>query len=333
MSTIEDFEGPITELEAQIERVERLTREQGIDRSAEIDALKAEVRRLLTEIYARPTGWDEVRIARSQKRPFSLDFIRLIFDDFTELHGDRLAGDDGAVVAGTARLGEQWVTVVGHQKGRDAQERHRRNFGYARPEGYRKALRVMRLAEKFRRPVVCLVDTPGADCSVGSEERGISEAIARNIHEMFLLRVPILVAVTGEGGSGGALGIGVGDRILMLEHAVYSVIAPEGCAAILWKDPKRGADAAEALRLTARHAREFGVVDEVVPEPLGSASRDFDTVSRALKEALVRHLGELQALDEQALLEVRYARFRTLARFVDRCRESAGQPAVSHPAA
>ncbi len=317
MSTIEDFEGPIAELESQIERVERLTREQGLDRGEEITALKSEVSRLLHEIYANPTGWDRTRIARNPKRPFSMDFVRLMCDGFTELHGDRLVGDDGAVIGGPALLGGRWITVIGHQKGRDAQERHKRNFGYARPEGYRKALRLMRLSEKFRRPILCLVDTPGADCSVGSEERGISEAIARNLHEMFLLKVPIIVAITGEGGSGGALGIGVGDRVLMLEHAVYSVIAPEGCAAILWRDPKRGADAAEALKLTARHGQEFGVVDEVIPEPLGGASRDYDATARALKDAILRHLAELDSMDEQALLDSRYARFRRLARFVE----------------
>jgi acetyl-CoA carboxylase carboxyl transferase subunit alpha len=314
---IEDFEGPIAELEAQIERVKHMTREQGMDRSAEVAELEKEVQRLLREIYANPTGWEKTRIARNPKRPFTLDFIRLMFQEFTELHGDRLFSEDGAIVGGVARLGDRWVTVVGHQKGRDAQERHKRNFGYARPEGYRKALRLMRLSEKFGRPVICLVDTPGADCSVGSEERGISEAIARNIHDMFLLRVPILVAITGEGGSGGALGIGVGDRVLMLEHATYSVIAPEGCAAILWKDAKRGPEAAEALRLTAQHARQFGVVDEIVPEPLGGAHRDDVTAARRLREALERHLDEVLAQDERTRLEARYRRFRRLGQCLD----------------
>lgn len=315
--SIEDFERPLGELEAQIERLKRMTRDQGIDRSREIHELEGQVQRLLGQLYADPSPWDNVRMARNPKRPFTLDFIRLMFRDFTELHGDRLYADDGAMIGGVAQLGDRWVTVLGQQKGRDAQERHRRNFGYARPEGYRKALRLMRLSEKFGRPIITLVDTPAADPSVGSEERGISEAIARNIREMFLLRVPVIVVITGEGGSGGALGIGVGDRVLMLEHAIYTVIPPEGCAAIIWKDAQRGAEAAEALHLTARHALSLGAVDEVVPEPLGGAHRDFDETARSLREALERSLGELTALDERSLLDGRYQRFRKLGRFVD----------------
>jgi acetyl-CoA carboxylase carboxyl transferase subunit alpha len=314
--SIEDFEQPIAELEAQIERLRRMTREQGIDRDTEIETLEGEVQRLLGEVYASPTPWDRTRIARNPKRPYTQEFTRLMFQDFTELHGDRLAADDGAIIGGIARFGEQWVTVIGHQKGRDAGERHKRNFGYARPEGYRKALRLMRLSEKFRRPIVCLIDTPGADPSVPSEEHGISEAIARNIRDMFLLRVPILVAITGEGGSGGALGIGVGDRVLMLEHSIYSVIAPEGCAAILWKDARRGAEAAEALRVTAADALRLGAVDEIVPEPLGGAHRDADATARALRDALERHLTELSALDINTLLEWRYGRFRKLGEYL-----------------
>src|SRR5207237_9547325 len=214
--------------------------------------------RLMDQIYSSLSPWDRVLIARHPDRPYALDYIRLIFDEFAELHGDRLFGDDPAIVGGIARLGEQWFTVVGHQKGRDIHERNLRNFGMARPEGYRKALRLMKLAELCRRPIVCFVDTPAADPTVPSEERGISEAIARNMREMFTLRVPILVILSGEGGSGGALGLGVGDRVLMLEHAVYSVIPPQGCAAILWKDPAKAADrapeAASALKLTAENA-------------------------------------------------------------------------------
>jgi acetyl-CoA carboxylase carboxyl transferase subunit alpha len=315
--SIEDFERPIGELEAQIERVKRLTREQGVNRSSEIAALEAEVQRLLAEVYMNPSAWDRTRIARNPKRPFTLDFVRQMFEDFTELHGDRLFGDDGALVTGIARMDGQWITVIGHQKGRDAQERNKRNFGYARPEGYRKALRVMRLSEKFKRPILCLVDTPGADPSVPSEERGISEAIARNLREMFLIRVPIVVAITGEGGSGGALGIGVGDRVLMLEHAIYSVIAPEGCAAILWRDAKRGPEAAEALQLTAQHALRLGAVDEIVPEPLGGAHRDADAASRSLRAALERQLNDLCVLEPERLLQARYERFRKLGQFME----------------
>jgi acetyl-CoA carboxylase carboxyl transferase subunit alpha len=316
-SSLEEFERPILELEAQIERLKRLTREQGLDRSAEIADLETQVARVLGELYTNLSAWDKTAIARNPRRPFTLDFIRLMLSDFTELHGDRLSADDGAMVGGVARLGERWVMVIGQQKGRDAQERHRRNFGMAKPEGYRKALRLMRLAEKFGRPILCLVDTPAADPSVPSEERGISEAIAQNIREMFLLKVPILVAITGEGGSGGALGIGVGDRILMLEHAVYSVIPPEGCAAIIWKDASRGADAAEALRITARDALASGVIDEIVPEPLGAAQRDYDAAARSLREALERHLSELEELPPDRLLAQRYERFRRLGVFAE----------------
>lgn len=314
--SFDDFERAITELKAQIDRVKRLTVEQGIDRSDDIVALEAQVQRLMQDFYGNPTPWDKTLIARNAKRPYTLDFIRLMFRDFMELHGDRLAADDGAMIGGIAKLGEQWVTVVGHQKGRDAQERHKRNFGYAKPEGYRKAMRLMRLSEKFGRPIICLIDTPGADPSVPSEEHGISEAIARNIRDMFLLKVPIIVAITGEGGSGGALGIGVGDRILMLEHSIYSVIAPEGCAAIIWKDAKRGAEAAEALRLTAQHAREFDAIDEIVPEPLGGAHWDWDEAARGLRESLERNLSELSGLDTATLLQQRYERFRKLGRYL-----------------
>ncbi len=314
-ASIAEIERLIAELEEQIELVKRRTREQGEDRNDAIQALEGQLTRLLEQTYANPTGWDRTRLARNPKRPFTLDYIRLIFSDFLELHGDRLRADDGAIVGGIARLNEQWVTVIGHQKGRDAAERHQRNFGYARPEGYRKALRLMRLSEKFHRPIVCLVDTPGADCSVGSEENGISESIARNLHEMFLLRVPVIVVIAGEGGSGGALGIGVGDRVLMLENAIYSVIAPEGCAAIVWRDARRGEEAAEKLGLTAHNAHRFGIVDEVVQEPLGGAHRDHDQAARTLKTALERHVSELQALDTDTLLEQRYARFRRLGVF------------------
>jgi acetyl-CoA carboxylase carboxyl transferase subunit alpha len=317
VGSFDDFEKAISDLEAQVERVKRLTREQGVDRGPEIAQLEAQVRRLLHEFYAHPSAWDRTRIARHPRRPFMLDFARLAFEGFTELHGDRGFADDGAMIGGIAQLQGQWVTVIGQQKGRDAQERFKRNFGYAKPEGYRKALRLIRLSEKFNRPVICLIDTPAADPSVSSEERGISEAIARNIREMFLIRVPIICAITGEGGSGGALGIGVGDRVLMLEHSIYSVIPPEGCAAILWKDAERAVDAAEALKLTAQHALEVGAVDEVLPEPLGGAHRDLDGTAKSLQEALVRHLREVQALSVPDRLEARYQRFRRMARFIE----------------
>lgn len=315
MATIEEFEKAIAELEGQIEKLKRLTREQNIDRAGDIAELEEQVRRLLSDFYTNPSGWMKTRIARNPKRPYTLDFIRMIFQDFQELHGDRLSADDGAMIGGVARLEDDWVVVVGQQKGRDAAERHKRNFGMARPEGYRKTLRLMRLAEKFHRPIICFIDTPAADCTVPSEEHGISEAIARSIHEMFLIRVPIIVVILGEGGSGGAIGIGIGDRVLMMEHAIYSVIPPEGCAAIIWKDAKRGEEAAEALHLTAADAIGFGAVDEVVPEPLGGAHRDPDAAGRALRETLVRLVSELKGLDADTLLQGRYDRFRKLGVF------------------
>ncbi|MBM3458954.1 MAG: acetyl-CoA carboxylase carboxyltransferase subunit alpha [Armatimonadetes bacterium] len=315
--SIEEIERLIAELEEKIELVKRRTQERGEDRSEAIGALETQLQRLLEQTYSDPTGWDRTRLARNPKRPFTLDYLRLAFTDFLELHGDRLHGDDGAIVGGMARLGSQWVTVVGHQKGRDAGERHLRNFGYARPEGYRKALRLMRLSEKVGRPILCLVDTPGADCSVTSEQNGISESIARNLLEMFRLRVPIVIVITGEGGSGGALGIGIGDRVLMFENAIYSVIAPEGCAAIVWRDARRGAEAAEKLGITAQRALEFGIIDEILPEPLGGAHRDYELTARTLKGALERNLASLAAVPVEELLAERYARFRRLGVFLE----------------
>ena len=317
VTSFDDFERAVAELGAQIEKVRRITREQGIDRSDEIASLESQMQRVLHDRYSQLTPWEKTRVARNPKRPFSLDYIRLMCQGFTELHGDRLFGDDGAIIGGPAQFGDRWVVVIGQQKGRDAAERQQRNFGYSRPEGYRKALRLMRMAEKFGRPVICLIDTPAADPGVPSEERGISGAIARNIHEMFLIKVPIVIAITGEGGSGGALGIGVGDRVLMLEHAVYSVIPPEGCAAILWKDSDRGSDAAVALRLTAESAREQGIVDEIVPEPIGGAHRDYDEAARTLSQAIGRVLDDLTLQPVEALLDARYARFRRLGKLLD----------------
>ncbi len=315
MPKLDDFERPLEELRRQIERVERLTREQGLDRSTEIATLRDEEDRLLREVYEGLSPWDKARTARHERRPYALDYVRLLCEEFVELHGDRLAGDDGAMVGGVGRIGEQWWTIIGQQRGRDARERHLRNFGYARPEGYRKALRLMQLGARFHRPILCLIDTPGADPSVPSEQHGISEAIARNLREMFLLPVPVLVVITGEGGSGGALGIGIGDRVLMFEHAVYSVITPEGCAAIIWKDPNRGPEAAAALQITATDALRLGVIDEVIPEPLGGAHRDYDAAARHLREAVERSLPELQALPTQELLAQRYNRFRKLGAY------------------
>lgn len=315
--SILDFERQIEQLEQQIEELRRHAAQHNLDLGEEIARLQSEHERLMQEIFGRLTAWDKVQLARHPRRPQTLDYIRLIFDDFLELHGDRAFADDPAMVGGLALLDNRPVMVFGQQKGRDARERAKRNFGSARPEGYRKALRLMKLAEKFGRPVISFVDTPAADCSVGAEERGISEAIARNMREMAVLKVPIVIAVIGEGGSGGAVGIGLGDRVLMLENAIYSVIPPEGCAAILWRDPSKAEEAAEALKLTAEDSLRFGVVDEIIPEPLGGAHRDPELVAARLKEALVKHLAELSRLPIDEMLNTRYARFRKLGAFLE----------------
>jgi acetyl-CoA carboxylase carboxyl transferase subunit alpha len=311
-----DFERPIAELEQRIAEIKRRSQEEGVD-PAEIARLEARYEQLMRDIYSNLTPWDRTLIARHQNRPYTLDYIRLICDDFVELHGDRCFADDPAMIGGVARIGDRWITIVGHQKGRDIHERSYRNFGSARPEGYRKAVRLMRLSAKCGRPILCVVDTPAADCSVGSEERGISEAIASSMREMFLLDVPIIVVLTGEGGSGGAIGIGVGDRVLMLEHAIYSVIPPEGCAAIIWRDAGRGADAAAALRLTAHDALHFGAVDEVIPEPVGGAHRNFAATAQAVKAAVERHLREVETMTHDQRLHQRYSRFRRLGEYAE----------------
>ena len=312
------FEKPLMELERQIAELERFTAAQGIDRSKEIRALRQRHSALLEQIYANLSPWDKVLLARHPSRPYTLDYIGPVFDEFKELHGDRAFGDDQAMIAGLATLDGKAVAVVGHQKGRDVRERQHRNFGCAKPEGYRKALRVMRLAEKFRRPVISFVDTPAAESREEAEGRGIAESIARNMATMSSLRVPIIVAIIGEGGSGGAIGIGVGDLVLMLEHSIYSVIPPEGCAAILstfGTDASRAPEAAHALRLTAQDALKLGVVDEVIPEPLGGAHRDPALTAQRLKEALLRSLSTLSRGSVKDLVEARYQKFRRIGIF------------------
>lgn len=315
MRNVLDFEKPITELEIQIAEIKRLSTEEGRDCTDEVAALEKHRDRLMGQIFSKLSAWDKTLLARHPKRPYTLDFIRLMFEDYTELHGDRLFSDDKAMIGGIGTIEGQQVVFVGQQKGRDLKDRQYRNFGSAKPEGYRKALRLMKFAEKCGRPIVCFIDTPAADCSVGSEERGISEAIARNLMEMSTLKVPVIVAILGEGGSGGALGIAIGNRIVMLEHAVYSVIPPEGCAAILFRDPSRKADAAEALKITAAHALELGVVDEVVPEPLGGAHRNVEDAARNLKSVILRNLQELQKISGDQLAEDRYEKFKAMGRF------------------
>jgi acetyl-CoA carboxylase carboxyl transferase subunit alpha len=311
-----DFEKPVQELDAQIDTIRELALEKGEDPSEEIAKLEEMRDKLMRQIFSTLTPWDKTLLARHPKRPYTLDFVRLMFEDYTELHGDRLFGDDHAMVGGIGVVGGHQVVWVGQQKGRDLKDRQYRNFGSAKPEGYRKALRLMKLAEKFGRPIVCFVDTPAADCSVGAEERGISEAIARNLMEMSTLKVPVIVALLGEGGSGGAIGIAVGNRILMLEHGIYSVIPPEGCAAILWRDPTRGADAAAALRITSKDALELGVIDEIIPEPLGGAHRNVEETAKALKAAILKNLHELESVSGEKLAEERYQKFRSMGRFI-----------------
>ena len=318
-----DFEKPIAELDANIAELRRVSEEEGVDRSVEIAELEEHRDRLIEQIFADLTPWDKTLLARHPRRPYTMDYIRIIFDDFIELHGDRLFADDNAIVGGTAFLNGKPAVVIGQQKGRDLKDRQFRNFGSAKPEGYRKALRLMKMAEKFGCPIISFVDTPAADCSVGSEERGISEAIARNMRDMSIIKTPIVVMVTGEGGSGGAIGIAVGNKVLMQEHAIYSVIPPEGCAAILWRDPTKGAEAAEALKVTAQHAMKYGIIDEIVPEPLGGAHRNYEAAAESVKDAIVRSLGELEKLPPDELVEARYEKFRRMGVFRETSEEEA----------
>ena len=304
-----DFERDVVDIQTQIDKLLDLADRRGIEVSDEVDVLRNRLQELKEETYHSLSPMQQVQVARHPRRPYTLDYVERICTDWVELHGDRGFRDDEAIVAGWARLGGRSVMIVGHQKGRDMKENLRRNFGMPHPEGYRKALRLMRQAEKFGRPVVTFIDTPGAYPGIGSEERGIGEAIAFNLREMARLRVPVVSAVIGEGMSGGALGIGVTDRILMLEHSIYSVISPEGCAAILWRSADFRDEAAKALKLTARDLLEQGVCDEVVPEPPGGAHSDWDRAAGLLEEALDRTLTELAKLPVQKLLQARWAKY------------------------
>ncbi len=308
------FLARLEELRQRLAELER----QGGEGRGEVGELRAQIEEEAKRVTASLTPWQQCQLARHPDRPYTLDYVRGLFGNWVELHGDRAFADDPAIVAGFATLDDEPVAIVGHQKGRDTRDRVFRNFGQPRPDGYRKALRVMKLAEKFGRPVVSFVDTPGAYPGIDAEERGQAEAIARNLREMAALSVPIVVIVTGEGGSGGALAIGVGDRVLMLEHAVYSVISPEGCAAILWKDQSEVQRAAAALRLTARDLLKFGIIDEIVPEPLGGAHMDPALAIRNVGSALRRALAELRRIRRTELPVRRYAKFRAMGQFVDR---------------
>ena len=303
-----DFEQPIAELEAKIEELGHVTSDSKVNIAEEIGRLQRKSRQLTTTIFASLTPWQITQLARHPLRPYTLDYVRRICDEFTELHGDRMYGDDAAIVGGLARIDGRPLMLIGHQKGRDTKERVRRNHGMPKPEGYRKALRLLRTAERFRLPVVTLIDTMGAYPGVSSEERGQSEAIARNLFEMATLEVPIVSVVIGEGGSGGALAIGVCDRLLMLQYAVYSVISPEGCASILWKSSDKKEAAAEAMGVTADRLRELKLVDEVLTEPLGGAHRDPVAIAQAVKGAILRHLDALAGLSAEQLVAQRAER-------------------------
>ncbi|RMD80201.1 MAG: acetyl-CoA carboxylase carboxyltransferase subunit alpha [Gammaproteobacteria bacterium] len=310
-----DFEQPIAELEAKIEELRHLSHDTALNISEEIARLEAKSRALTESIFANLSAWQVAQLARHPQRPYTLDYVQRLLTDFEELHGDRCFADDPAIVGGVGRLGGRPVVAIGHQKGRDTREKIRRNFGMPRPEGYRKALRLMRLAERFRMPVLTFIDTPGAYPGIDAEERGQAEAIARNLYAMAGLRVPVVCTVIGEGGSGGALAIGVGDRLLMLQYATYSVISPEGCASILWKKAEKAPEAAEAMGMTAERLQALGLVDEVLEEPLGGAHRDPDEMARRLGEALERHLAELAGLGEGELLARRGQRLRGYGAF------------------
>jgi acetyl-CoA carboxylase carboxyl transferase subunit alpha len=305
-----EFEKPIHELEREVEKLRAKAASQDIDMSGDIASMEAKLAETRQRIYENLTPWQRVQIARHTQRPFMLDYLAHAFTDFCELHGDRRIGDDHSMPGGFARLGGRRVVVVGHQKGRDTKENLKRNFGSAHPEGYRKAMRLMKLAEKFGLPVVTLIDTPGAYPGIGAEERNIAEAIAHNLREMMLLKVPVIAVVLGEGGSGGALGIGVADRVLMLENAYYSVISPEGCAAILWKHRKHAPEAAEAMKLAAPDLLKLGLIDGVIAEPTGGAHHDHAATAANLRDTLLAHLAELDKLSTADLLDARYAKFR-----------------------
>ncbi|MCS7214880.1 MAG: acetyl-CoA carboxylase carboxyltransferase subunit alpha [Thermodesulfovibrio sp.] len=315
-----DFEKPIQELEIKIEELKKLSDGSDIDLTQEIKRLNKKLKELKTEVFSNLNSWQKTQIARHPERPYTLDYISMIFEDFIELHGDRRFGDDPAVIAGFGKIDGNSYALVGHQKGRTIKERIYRNFGQAHPEGYRKALRVMKIAEKFSIPVITMIDTPGAFPGIGAEERGQAEAIATNLMEMSLLKTPLIGFVIGEGGSGGALALSVCDRIFMLEHAIYSVISPEGCAAILWKkDTEVGveeyAKAAEQLKLTAQDLKKFGIIDDIIPEPLGGAHRDPQEVAKKIKATIITVCSELIKISQEELIKKRYEKFRKIGNF------------------
>ena len=312
-----DFEQPIAELEAKIEELRYVGDDTEVNIGDEISKLEEKSRSLTKTIFNKLDAWQTSKLARHPMRPYTFDYVDRIFTDFQELHGDRTFADDQALVGGLARLDGMPVMVIGHQKGRDTKENIRRNFGMPRPEGYRKALRLMKMAERFRIPVITFIDTPGAYPGIGAEERNQSEAIARNLFEMAELQTPIICTVIGEGGSGGALAIGVGDRVMMLEYSTYSVISPEGCASILWKSAEKAADAAEAMGITAKSLKDADLIDQVIREPLGSAHRDVDETARNIKQALIDSLEKFETMGMEKLLEERYKRLTSYGAFLE----------------
>ncbi len=312
-----DFEKPILELEHKINDLRSMGSKR-VTLEPEIKRLESKVEKLKADIYGNLTPWQRVQIARHTKRPYTLDYIRMMTEEYLELHGDRLFADDKALVGGFAKIDGMKVMIMGHQKGRDVKENVMRNFGCAHPEGYRKAMRLMRLAAKFQVPVICLIDTPGAYPGIGAEERGQAQAIAENLRDMAGVATPIVAVIIGEGGSGGALGIGVADKVLILQHAYYSVISPEGCASILWRSALKAPLAAEALKMHGEDLEKFGIVDEIIPEPVGGAHRSPEEVAANLKTALLKHLKKLSALSVEDLLEKRYNKYRNIGEFVEK---------------
>ncbi|MBI4845931.1 MAG: acetyl-CoA carboxylase carboxyltransferase subunit alpha [Candidatus Omnitrophica bacterium] len=306
------FEKPIIEMEEKISELRNFSKERNVDLNDEIGKCEKKLEKLKHEIFDNLNAWQKVQIARHPKRPYTLDYIELIMTDFIELHGDLRFRDDPAIICGLAMLDKEKIMIIGHQKGRDTKENLYRSFGSPHPEGYRKAMRLMKLAERFKIPIVTFIDTPGAYPGIGAEERGQAEAIAYNLQEMSKLKVPIIVVIIGEGGSGGALGIGVGDRICMLENSYYSVISPEGCAAILWRDRANAPEAAQALKITAEDLLKIGIIDEIIPEPLGGAHRDYKPVATALKTSLKKNLSMLKKISEEDLVANRYKKFRSI---------------------
>lgn len=311
-----DFEKPIIELETKINELRNFSSGRNINLGSEIKKLEDKLEKMKADVYGKLTAWQCIQIARHPQRPYTLDYIRLIATDFLELHGDRLFADDLALIGGFAKIGDKKVLIVGHQKGRDTKENVMRNFGCAHPEGYRKAIRLMKLAQRFQLPIVILIDTPGAYPGIGAEERGQAQAIAYNLREMTTISVPIVATIIGEGGSGGALGIGIADKVCILQNAYYSVISPEGCASILWRSSLKAPEAAEALRLTGEDLLKFGVVDEIIPEPTGGAHRDPEIVAANLKKTVLKYIKQSSSLSTKELLNARYEKFRKIGEFV-----------------